>query len=156
MLSASGRRSSRKKARLRGGEGSSRARYAGPDLTPMIDVVMQLLIFFMFASQFVSAMRTPVDLPKVRGEEAKRPPREQLVIDIRPDGGYVVNSEPIGLEALRELLVAEAAAGGGGTPGEGGVLVRADRSASASAVNVLAREAARAGVKTWRLGTAGE
>lgn len=128
----------------------------GLDLTPMIDVVMQLLIFFMFASQFVSAMRSPVDLPKVPGEQADRPDGGQLVIDVRSDGSYVVNSEIVSLDALRVLLAEEAKLGVDEQGRRRDVLVRADRSGSAAAVNALAREAARAGITSWRLGTAGE
>ncbi|MCH8037092.1 MAG: biopolymer transporter ExbD, partial [Proteobacteria bacterium] len=38
-------------------------------MTPMIDVVFQLMIFFMYTAQFAQVTRTAIDLPDEAGEE---------------------------------------------------------------------------------------
>ena len=45
------------------------SRTAAFDLTPMIDVVLQLIIiFFMYTTQFAQVMRSELDLPQETGE----------------------------------------------------------------------------------------
>lgn len=53
-----------------------------PSLTPMIDVVFLLLVFFMLASRFGSDMTLPLPLAAAGGEYTG-PPR---LIDVTPNG----------------------------------------------------------------------
>ena len=39
------------------------------DMTPMIDIVFQLLIFFLVTAQMAQQTRATLDLPKEKGEE---------------------------------------------------------------------------------------
>lgn len=122
------------------------------DLTPMIDVVMQLLIFFLFTSQFASMARSPMDLPKQAGEEVEEIEQAAIVIDIQADGQAMIESRPVTREGLTRTLEAEVARVGG-DPGGVEVLVRADRTASARHLNDIARELVRLKIRNWRLGT---
>lgn len=61
-----------------------RRRSRRPSLTPMIDVVFLLLVFFMLASRFGVDMVVPLKLAGAGGEEIySGPPR---LIDVLPDG----------------------------------------------------------------------
>ena len=121
------------------------------DLTPMIDVVMQLLIFFMFTNQMAAMVRSPVDLPREPGEKEPATRKPSMVIDVRADGVLLVDSTVVTREELTQLVQAEAARHGGGEDVD--VLVRADQGAPARYLNDVARELVRHGVRKWRLGT---
>lgn len=73
---------------------------ASVELTPLIDVVFQLLIFFMLASTFVVQTSVPVDLPEAEGTAQLE--RKEMSITLvygtggPEDGGNIfVNDVPI-------------------------------------------------------------
>lgn len=123
----------------------------GFDLTPMIDVVMQLLIFFMFTNQMAAMVRSPVDLPREPGEKEPATRKPSMVIDVRADGTLLVDSTRVTRGELTELVQAEVARQGSAEGVD--VLVRADQTAPARFLNDVARELVRHGVRKWRLGT---
>jgi biopolymer transport protein ExbD len=123
------------------------------DLTPMIDVVMQLIIFFMFSSQFAQVLRSQIDLPEEPGEkQAAEDDEGALIIDVQADGSLLVAGESVDHKRLLEMISAELAEAGA-QPSGIRVLVRADRTAPARYINVIAEDLARLGVRGWRLGT---
>ncbi len=60
------------------------------NLTPLIDVVFLLLIFFMVSTTFTRETELQVDLPEADGIQAESP-MEKLEIVIGADGRYAVN-----------------------------------------------------------------
>lgn len=60
------------------------------NLTPMIDVVFLLLLFFMVSTSFIRESSLKVDLPQATGQAL---PEQDLAIDIviNADGYFVVN-----------------------------------------------------------------
>lgn len=62
----------------------------GVNLTPLIDVVFLLLIFFMVSTTFTKETHLSVDLPEATGEPSADIP-DQLEILISADGSYSVN-----------------------------------------------------------------
>jgi biopolymer transport protein ExbD len=62
----------------------------GINLTPLIDVVFLLLIFFMVSTTFTKETHLSVDLPEAVGEQSSDLP-EQIEILINSDGSYSVN-----------------------------------------------------------------
>ena len=82
---------------------------AGIDLTPLIDVVFQLLIFLMVSSQFVRPDAI-VELPQA-GRNAREvdPERDKVAIAIQADGGVVVNGSTVSMEELPEAIRAAVA-----------------------------------------------
>lgn len=62
----------------------------GINLTPLIDVVFLLLIFFMVSTTFTKETHLSVDLPEAVGEQSSDVP-EQIEILINSDGSYSVN-----------------------------------------------------------------
>ncbi len=121
------------------------------DMTPMIDVVFQLLIFFLFTSRFTETVRTPLDLPEERGDGAIDQPAD-LIIDVLADGRLVIDGEPGTMESFGTTLETELLRLG--DPSLLEVLVRADSEARAAEVNEVVALLARRDVRLWRLGTA--
>ena len=71
------------------------------DMAPLIDVVFQLLIFFMLASSFLTPMLN-LTLPKASTRDESQ--TAWLIVSVDNTGQIFVNTEPISLEALREEL----------------------------------------------------
>jgi biopolymer transport protein ExbD len=130
----------------------SKRRQSAFDMTPMIDVVLQLIIFFLYTAHFSSLTRAPVDLPKEKGEEKVEVGAGAIVIDIKGDGQLMMEREPVTLEDIEAMVRVEIERAGGASGVE--VLVRSDRNVSASAINEVARRLGQLGVRNWRLGTA--
>lgn len=80
------------------------------DLTPMLDVVFLLLIFFMLTSIFAKPM-LPVDLP--RADSANPVPEKEVAIVIRADGALFFDGEAMVLADLKAAMEARFAKGGG-------------------------------------------
>jgi biopolymer transport protein ExbD len=68
------------------------------DLTPLIDVVLLLLIFFMLSSSFVFNPGVKVDLPEYTSSDSLS--ESDLVVTISKEGLYLFNDNSI---LLREL-----------------------------------------------------
>lgn len=84
----------------------------GLNLTPLVDIVFQLIVFFMLVSQGVSAEREPMDLPKPDSSEARQKTQvDRLVINLFADpdgrvGKIKLNANVVGdLSALVDLLL---------------------------------------------------
>jgi biopolymer transport protein ExbD len=77
-----------------------------PNLTPLIDIVFLLLVFFMLTSHFVRDEVLNIDLPEADSGEALDEPQQVEVI-ITEAGEYSLHSQIISLETLETLLVEE-------------------------------------------------
>ncbi|MFW6092779.1 MAG: ExbD/TolR family protein [Pseudomonadota bacterium] len=82
----------------------------GVDLTPLIDVVFLLLIFFMVSTTFIRETQLKIDLPEASGE-LQEVENEVLEITIDRRGDYAVNERLLAdddmdtlLRALREFM----------------------------------------------------
>lgn len=71
-------------------------------LTPLIDVVFILLIFFMLASSFLD-WRT-VDLSVSSGVGAETSAQRAILVSLRSDGSVAVGSEPVATQTLRSVM----------------------------------------------------
>ncbi len=70
------------------------------DLTPLIDVVFQLLIFLMVSSQFTKP-ESVVDLPQVPGDAPSVSQEvSKIALVILADGGVLLDGTPIEIAAL--------------------------------------------------------
>lgn len=77
----------------------------GINLTPLIDVVFLLLIFFMVSTTFTKESRLQLELP-VADAEASAVSLDALEIVIDAKGRYRVNEAPIGAVGVSELVQA--------------------------------------------------
>ncbi len=75
------------------------------NLTPLIDVVFLLLIFFMVSTSFTSETQLAVNLPQADGSPASNSPR-QLNLMISADGQFRLNGERVDstAQAVRTAL----------------------------------------------------
>jgi len=76
------------------------------NLTPMIDVVFLLLLFFMVSTSFIRESSLKVDLPEATGE-AMVEQQQPIDIVIQADGQFLVNDEVlpvISRETLTNVL----------------------------------------------------
>jgi biopolymer transport protein ExbD len=64
------------------------------DLTPLIDVVFLLLIFFMVSTTFTKESHLEIDLPQASGEPAK-PSVKEIEVIINAKGDYSVNDRSL-------------------------------------------------------------
>ncbi len=127
-------------------------RHLPVDMTPMIDIVFQLLIFFLTTAQLAQLSLAEVDLPSERGEASDQEMDAGLIINILADGTIVVAGQPTDLVALSlmaESLLAESS----GRERPIRPLVRADRAAPANALNLTLRALQNAGVGAVRIAT---
>ncbi|HET8850413.1 MAG TPA: biopolymer transporter ExbD [Marinobacter sp.] len=95
-----------------------RSQEVGVDLTPLIDVVFLLLIFFMVSTTFTRESHLQVDLPEASGEPATPATAEQIDVVIDAQGQYFLNDRPL-VNNRRETLergIRELAAGNNDLP----------------------------------------
>ncbi|TNC82716.1 MAG: biopolymer transporter ExbD [Oleiphilus sp.] len=64
------------------------------NLTPLIDVVFLLLIFFMVSTTFTKESHLEIDLPQSSAEPAK-PSVKEIEVIINAEGEYSVNERPL-------------------------------------------------------------
>lgn len=120
------------------------------DLTPMIDVILLLIVFFMLSSQFSRSDQMAVNLPPEKGERiAVEDNPAEIVLTINDKGQLFNAQRPIQLGELGKVLGVRES----GPPPGLKVYIRADRGAKARHLNALAQELSRLGVKNWNLGT---
>ena len=72
------------------------------NLTPLIDVVFLLLIFFMVSTTFTKETHLSIDLPEAKGEAAKV--AQHIEILIHADGSYAINGQTLVDKKLPTLL----------------------------------------------------
>jgi biopolymer transport protein ExbD len=101
-----------------------RSEDAGINMTPMIDIVFLLLIFFLTATTFArEEVEMDLKLPEARsGVEPDR--AHPLVVQVLADGRLTFDGREVTLEALRQKLLAAAARNR-----QQSVLVRGDKHA---------------------------
>ena len=121
------------------------------DLTPMIDVVFQLIIFFMFTSQFGELRRTEVDLPREQGEEEPAKVQAAMIIDITIEGVFRFESKETSLLEIERIAAAGIANQGDSEVFD--VLIRPDRNAPVAHLDRLLLRLSNVGVQKWKLAT---
>ncbi len=98
-------------------------RSRGPDLTPMIDMVFLLLIFFLLTS-YVILPSIQVNLPEAQTALVRETP--DLSLTIREDGSLYLNEESISRQRLEQAL-REAFARSSGETRPTGIVIQSDR-----------------------------
>ncbi len=120
----------------------------GMDMTPMIDVVFQLIIFFMTVSQQSQLDTTPVELPKLAGLDDQRP--KSITINIAQGDRLIVAGDPIDLAAL-EVRITREVVSAGGRPELVEVVLRVDRRTDSALVNRVMSLLKRSGITHTRI-----
>ncbi len=117
------------------------------NMTPMIDVVFLLIIFFLVSSHLAQQeSRWELALPRAKtGLDAPRQPRPRVVVNVLPQGLTIVAGRNVGPDELERLLRHERQRAGE----ELELLIRTDQQVPYQRVEPLLGAAARAGV--WRV-----
>jgi biopolymer transport protein ExbD len=114
------------------------------NLTPLIDVVFLLLIFFMVSTTFKDDARIHVQLPEAQGEEAPQEEPSVLEVAIDPEGVFYVNERQVvdrKVETLKKAL-----AGAAGDNRELPVIIKADAKTPHQAVMSVMDAASQLGL----------
>lgn len=122
------------------------------DLTSMVDLVFLLIIFFLTTSTFIEQGKAQLELPKQKGENLQERTPSGIIINISRNGTYIVSGEYLSLDALIAKIAAELA-DVGGDPSRLDLVLRADRNASLTHMNRLARRLIEMNVRQWKLAT---
>jgi biopolymer transport protein ExbD len=125
----------------------------GLELTPMIDVVFLLMIFFLVASKLDEADRSiDVVLPQASAAKPLTSKPREFVINIDREGNYFAGARPVRLEDLRQLLRQSAA----DNPQRQTVIVRADENTAHKFVVGAMDACVQAGIEDYQVQSAGE
>lgn len=73
------------------------------DVTPMIDIVFQLVLFFMVSTTFISSPGIEVELPRSSSQVVMKEDRD-LRLWVTSDGAVHVDDQPVDLRGLRARL----------------------------------------------------
>ena len=119
------------------------------NITPLIDVVFLLIIFFLVASHFVrSEQAEAVDLPMATGgEEDDEQAQNRLTVTITKDGRFFINGEPQDQTTVLERIQNLQAAGDDSPPE---LRLRAHRSGQYGPLRKLIEHAAAHNVRSIR------
>ena len=119
------------------------------DMTPMIDIVFLLIIFFMMASQLTS-LQSAGDVTLPEAHQARLPARVdryRITVVILAQGTYVVAGEDRTLLELRQVLQDEVESAGKASRPAPSVHVRADRAADYGRLRLVLRECVALGIR---------
>lgn len=110
----------------------------GINLTPLIDVVFLLLIFFMVTTTFTKETRLLISLPEANGVPAEDA-LQSVELLVNAEGNYAVNGENLINREIKTIMAALKDASGGNI--EMPLIITADADATHQAV-VIAMDAA--------------
>ncbi len=120
-------------------------------MTSMVDVISNVVIYFLIVQQFSQLEVADVRLPEAdqaRAEPAPTPTR--VIVNVQADGRMIVSGSELDLDLLSGLLRSEKErARAAGRPGEVNLLVRADGAVPYARVQALMAEAAALDI--WRV-----
>jgi len=74
------------------------------DITPLVDVVFLMLIFFMVSTSFKMASALKLELPTSQSREQIQE-LEEIVVSIQPDGQLYVQNEAVADSELRRRIL---------------------------------------------------
>ena len=121
------------------------------DITPMIDVVFQLLIFALVTSQLDPQTRAQMSLPLEQGDELTSKEQTGLAINVMANGDVIVNDKPISMDELAQLVAAAIQGAGGADKLK--PLIRADRECDSLRLNEVFNRLTARGLTSIRLAT---
>jgi len=76
-----------------------------PDLTPMIDIVFLLIVFFMTVANVVTTQKKPIAVPVASNANVPETQENREVITVVPDGQIYLGAQEVTLEDLKAIVV---------------------------------------------------
>lgn len=117
------------------------------NLTSLIDVVLNLIIFFVLSTTFIRPSGLKVELPRSAVEETVKA-GEEVVVVVTRENDILVDGQPYTPEALLDKLTAMRE-----DNAEGTIVIQADEKASHGAVVSVMDAAKRAGYEKLSIAT---
>jgi biopolymer transport protein ExbD len=125
----------------------------GLELTPMIDVVFLLMIFFLVASKLDEADRfIDVVLPKASAAKPLTSRPREFLVNIDREGNYFVGARPVAIGDLQTLLKQASV----DNPKRQTVIVRADENVAHKYVVAAMNACVEAGIEDYQVQSAEE
>ncbi len=116
------------------------------DITPLVDVIFLLLIFFMLSSSFIFQPGIDVSLPKVEQSVANK--EENMVVTLTKENQIFYNNERTTLEGLSRRMRATARK----NP-QGVLIIKADTDARHGSVVEIMNIARQSGIDNMAIAT---
>lgn len=116
------------------------------NVTPLIDIVMVLIIFFLLVGQLALERQGDIDLPEAASGEPATPESAPISVAVEPDGRLVIDgrsTQPDKLLPVLRVLAKQRP----GTP----VQIRADRVAAYGSVRAVLDTCREAGIGSVEL-----
>lgn len=123
------------------------------NLTPMIDCVFQLLIFFLVATRFAQEDRElEVTLPSASEAKPLIAQPSEIFINVDKDGRYFYEGKFLTLEEIEQVLRRAKA----NNPVTQAVVVRADKRVMFDFVAAILNACNKVGISDYKIATSGE
>jgi biopolymer transport protein ExbD len=126
----------------------------GVNLTPMIDIVFLLIIFFITVSQITPIIQHPVELPQAQ-VLADASPTVKLTVNIDSEGAIFVAGSELSQDQLM-ARVTEMARESGSQIEDLQILIRCDRRAESRHVNQLIPRFSELGITQIKISVLGQ
>jgi biopolymer transport protein ExbD len=119
-------------------------------LTPLIDVVFLLLIFFLVATKFAEEERElEVQLPEASEAKPLTTKPGELFINIDAEGQYFVTNEALDLQQLYDVLITAWV----NNPAQASVIIRADKNCRWEPIVAAMNCCQKANIRDYRVDT---
>ncbi len=113
------------------------------NMTPMVDVVFQLILFFLLGTKFTEIERKiGLEVPRVTTATNLAAAPQRQIIHVYRDGALTLDGAPVTLEELTRKLAATE-----NRPSDGGVLVRGDAQGQFQRIAEVLAACKQAGVR---------
>ncbi|MCH2146824.1 MAG: biopolymer transporter ExbD [Phycisphaerales bacterium] len=122
------------------------------EMTPMIDIIFLLIIFFMVAAKFAQQATIDLNLPDEIGEETPIEMPSALIINLTADGDIIVDT-PDNILTLDDLDTRISALIENESASWELISLRADEHAETSALNDILRVLNKHGLSATRIAT---
>ena len=73
------------------------------EITPLVDVIFLLLIFFVLSTQFIDLKTMSIDLPSIDKKTMSNLPEKRVKIEISKEGEVLINNTTISEFSLKSL-----------------------------------------------------
>lgn len=118
---------------------------SGVDITPLVDIVFILLVFFLVTTTFRRDHSIPIERPAAA--TADRQPGKPVRVFVAASGDLYVDGDPLSLAEVRERVAASL------TKSEGNVMVVPDRTVPSGRLIEVVDEARAAGASAVTIAT---
>ena len=119
-------------------------------LTPLIDVVFLLLIFFLVATRFEEEERSlAVNLPKASAAQPTMFEGQEIFVSVTPDGNFYIDGKQYSAAALEAQLKKLYE----NNPGKQRVTIRADEDSRTASAVVVINACNKANIRDYNIAT---